>query len=58
MERSQGICAGKLLWIWGVYALLMVALFNVMSGAGFSRGVIWAVAGVIGIAVLLRTLEI
>ncbi len=58
MERSEGTCAGKLLWIWGIYALLMVVLFNVMSGAGFSRGVTWAVAAVIGVAVLLRTMEL
>lgn len=58
MERSEGTCVGKFLWIWGIYALLMVVLSNVMSDAGFSRGVIWAVAGAIGIAILLRTLEI
>jgi hypothetical protein len=58
MERLEGACTGKLLWIWGAYAFLMILLSNVMSDAGFSRGQIWAAAALIGFALLVWTREL
>ena len=58
MERVEGVCPGKLLWIWGLYAFLMVLLSDYMSGAGFSHAEIWAAAALIGVATLAWTREI
>jgi hypothetical protein len=58
MERLDGVCSGKLLWIWGLYAFLMVLLSHAMAGAGFSQGEVWAAAGLIGVALLVWTKEI
>ena len=58
MERPEGICTGKLLWIWGAYVLLIVLLSNVVSEAGLSRGETWAAAALAGLALLVWTAEI
>jgi hypothetical protein len=58
MERLEAACPGKLLWIWGLYAFLMVLLSDVMSEAGFSRAEIWAAAALVGAATLVWTREI
>ena len=58
MERLEGACPAKLLWIWGCYAFLMVLLSDHMSAAGFSAAETWAAAAFIGAATLVWTREI
>jgi hypothetical protein len=57
-EASQRTCTGKLLCIWGVYAIAMSWLWNGLTAAGFPALSIWAAAGVAGVLVLAATREI
>lgn len=52
------VCTGKLLWIWGVYAFAMSWLWSALTAAGFSAGVIWTLAALIGAGVHLAIREI
>ena len=57
-KPTDAICSGKLVWIWGAYALGMSWLWNGLTAAGFPAGSIWALAGLAGVMVLLATREI
>ncbi|HEY1976506.1 MAG TPA: hypothetical protein VGG89_08180 [Candidatus Baltobacteraceae bacterium] len=52
------VCTGKLFWIWGIYAVVMLWLWNGLTAAGLPAFAIWALAGVAGTLVLLATREI
>lgn len=57
-KAQEGICTGKLVCIWGVYAFAMSWLWNGLTAAGFSAPCIWALAGIAGALVLAATREI
>lgn len=57
-KAPERVCAGKLLWIWGVYAVAMSWLWNGLTAAGFPALDVWALAAFAGAIVLAATREI
>ena len=58
LQPRERACTGKLLWIWGAYALAMLWLWHGLTAVGLPSIVIWGIAAVAGAAVLLATREI
>lgn len=57
-KPQEGLCAGRLCWIWGGYAIAMLWLWDGLSAAGLPGAAIWALAGLAGACVLQATREI
>jgi hypothetical protein len=56
-QAPEKPCTGRLFWIWSVYAAAMSWLWSGSEFFGFGHGAVWAIAGVVGLLVLLITRE-
>jgi hypothetical protein len=55
MERFGTTCSGKLFWVWGLYAALVVMLWQLTAAAHLPPILAWIMAGVLGAATLAAT---
>jgi hypothetical protein len=58
MERFGATSSCKLLWVWGLYAGLVVMLWQLTAAAHLPPILGWIMAGVLGAATLAATGEV
>ena len=49
------VCSGKLFWVWGLYAVFMLGVFDYMTRHGIDVGASWVVGLAVGALVAVKT---
>ncbi|MFY9719768.1 MAG: hypothetical protein WAK16_08985 [Candidatus Cybelea sp.] len=55
---DEGPCLGRLLFTWGLYGLAMTMLWRVPHHSAWAAAALWAIAGLVALAVMVKLGEI